>query len=124
MSPESSPSSEPGALTPDQLAELKSLLLDALEKLQRSMAVTDEAAKPVELEPKAVGRLSRIDSLQNQALSSNLQDRERARLAGILAALERIEEGDYGSCIECGGTIEYGRLLVFPEATTCTGCAD
>lgn len=114
---------DPTHLTDEHLEELKAELLRALEKLQKSMAATDEAARPVELDQTAVGRLSRMDSLQNQAMSSNLQDRERARLAGILSALKRIEEGTYGVCEECEDAIQYGRLLVFPEAATCAGCA-
>lgn len=117
-------SSSTPTLGDEQIRELKELLLAALEKLRRSMAATDAAAEPVELDQTAVGRLSRMDSLQNQALSSNLQERERARLAGILAALERIEEGSYGVCEACEGPIQYGRLLVYPEATTCAGCAE
>lgn len=111
-------------LTAAQLEELEGILLEALEKLERSMTVTDAAAKPVELDQTSVGRLSRMDSLQSQAVSSNLQHRERARLAGILAALERIEKGSYGACTACGAAIQYGRLLVFPEAGTCSACAD
>lgn len=111
-------------LTDEQLQELRTILLKALARLEKSMVKTDEAAEPVELDQTAVGRLSRMDSLQNQALSSNLQDRERARLAGIVAALERIEEGGYGLCESCGDAIDHGRLLVFPEAATCVGCAD
>ncbi len=114
---------DPPPLTDGQLEELRDRLLSALEKLRRSMAATDAAAEPVELDQTAVGRLSRMDSLQNQALSSNLQERERARLAGILAALERIEEGSYGTCQDCEGPIPHGRLLVYPEAATCAGCA-
>lgn len=114
---------EPTPLADEQLEELEGLLLRALEKLHKSMAATDEAAQPVELDQTAVGRLSRMDSLQNQAMSSNLQDREQARLAGILAALERIEAGTYGVCEECDDAIQYGRLMVFPEAATCAGCA-
>lgn len=110
-------------LAPDEIDELRALLHSALEKLRRSMETTDEAAEPVELDPGAVGRLSRIDSLQNQAISSNLQEREQARLAGILSALERIEEGTYGRCRECDEAIQYGRLLVYPEAATCSTCA-
>lgn len=116
--------STPDALTDEQLDELRELLLRALARLQQSMELTDDAARPVELDQSSVGRLSRMDSLQNQALSSNLQDRERARLAGLLSALERLEEGTYGTCTECGDPIQYGRLLVVPEARTCAGCAD
>lgn len=109
-------------LAPGQVDELRGALEKALANLERSMVLTDDASRPVELDQTAVGRLSRMDSLQNQAMSSNLQDRERARLANILAALERIEKGTYGVCGECRGGIEYGRLLVFPEAATCAGC--
>lgn len=111
------------SLTEEQVQDLKEELLRALAKLERSMVLTDDAAQPVELDPMAVGRLSRIDSLQNQALSSNLQDREKARLAAIIAALKRIESGRYGICEECEGPIQYGRLLVFPETPTCAACA-
>lgn len=110
-------------LTTEQIEELKGLLIRALAKLQDSMELTEEAARPVELDQTAVGRLSRMDSLQNQAMSSSLQDRERDRLAGIVSALKRMEEGTYGVCRECGDPIQYGRLLVFPEAATCKGCS-
>ena len=45
-----------------------------------------------------------------------------ARIDAIDAALERMENGTYGSCSECQQVIPYGRLLVMPEATHCVGC--
>jgi len=86
------------------------------------MAVTDEAARPVELDQQSVGRLSRMDSLQNQHMSQNLQERERARYGAIRAALERIETGEYGICTGCGEQIDPGRLVVVPEAEHCPDC--
>lgn len=70
----------------------------------------------------AVGRLSRIDSLQNQGFARNLQERERAKLAHIQGALKRLQAGTYGLCTDCGGEIPFGRLYVFPEAPTCASC--
>lgn len=116
-------SDQPKPLTADQLEELEGLLLRALDKLERSMEVTADASRPVELDQTAVGRLSRMDSLRSQAMSSNLQEREQARLAAILTALERLRKGGYGVCTECGGRVGYGRLVVFPEAATCAPCA-
>jgi hypothetical protein len=52
-------------LTPGQLAELRTALDHAAVKLERSMRATEEALAPIELDPTAVGRISRIDSLQN-----------------------------------------------------------
>lgn len=110
------------ALTPDQLAELRSELDRQLRKLERSMKVTDEAVVPVKLDQTAVGRLSRIDSLQNQGMAKNLQERERVKLALIQEAFRRIDAGTYGECTECGAAIPFERLMVFPETGTCAGC--
>lgn len=110
-------------LTDEQLEELRGELLRELEKLERSMEVTEEGLRPVELDPGAVGRLSRIDELQNQALTKNLREREQLKLGALLQALRRLEEGDYGLCTECGGEIPFDRLLVFPETPTCVGCS-
>lgn len=86
------------------------------------MRVTDETMRPVELDQAAMGRLSRIDLLQSQGLTRNLQEREQAKLGQIQGALKRLEQGTYGVCVSCGRPIPYERLLVFPEAPTCAAC--
>jgi DnaK suppressor protein len=110
-------------LPPDTIEELRAELERQLARLERSMAVTDEAVRPVQLDQQAVGRLSRMDSLQNQHMSRNLQEREQVRYAAIRAALDRLDEGTYGACTGCGEEIESGRLFVVPEAEHCPGCA-
>lgn len=110
-------------LTGAQLEELGEELNRQLRRLQKSMKITDEALRTVELDQTAVGRLSRMDSLQSQALSEGLRERELIRLAQILQALGRIEEGGYGICVGCRGQIPFERLFVFPEAPECAACA-
>lgn len=110
-------------LTTEQVAELTSALAAILAKLERSMRVTEAAMEPVQLDQSAVGRLSRIDSLQNQGLTRNLQAREQARLGQVAGAMQRLEEGTYGCCTECGTEVPFERLQVFPETPTCAGCA-
>ena len=110
-------------LTAAQVRELTQVLERDLSKLERSMRVTDEAMRPIELDQSAVGRLSRIDSLQNQGLTRNLQEREQVKLALVVGALRRIEASSYGSCSDCGAGIPFERLMVFPEAPTCASCA-
>lgn len=111
-------------LTSDQVDELRGELERQLERLERSMQVTEEAMEPVELDQTAVGRLSRIDSLQNQGLTRNLQERERVKLAHIQGALRRLADGTYGLCVTCGAPLPFGRLYVVPEAPTCASCGD
>jgi len=84
---------DPSPLTDDQLAELRDLLLSALDKLRRSMAATDAAAEPVELDQTAVGRLSRMDSLQSLPSSGS----RRGRTGGATSATARSRTGGFWS---------------------------
>lgn len=47
-----------------------------------------------------------------------------ARLQAIEAAIARLREGTYGTCIRCGETIAPQRLAAVPEAPTCIAYAD
>ncbi len=109
-------------LSSSQLVQLREELLHQLRRLEKSMQVTTEAAATVELDQTTVGRLSRMDALQNQELTQSLQERERVRLALLQQALERMEAGSYGVCEGCGGAIPFERLHVFPEAAVCSSC--
>jgi DnaK suppressor protein len=66
--------------------------------------------------------LDQIDT--TLARESHFASRERllARLERLAAALARLDEGTYGTCLECGEPIGAGRLRVLPEAATCVGC--
>jgi len=109
-------------LSPEQLEELREELERQLARLKRSMKLTDKAMQTVELDQSAVGRLSRIDSLQNQSMSKGLRDREIVQLSQIREALQRVEAGTYGVCTVCGGPVPFERLFVFPEAPECAAC--
>jgi DnaK suppressor protein len=109
-------------LSKAQREELQSELERQLARLQKSMKVTDEAMRTVELDQTTVGRLSRMDSLQNQSLSKGLREREVVQLSQIREALARVQAGTYGLCAACDGPIPFERLYVFPEAPECAGC--
>ena len=112
-------------LEESELTELREELERQLAKLKKSMTVTDEALEIVELDQSAVGRLSRMDSLQNQSLAQGLRERETVSLALIQEAIRRLDAGTYGVCTDCGAEVDFGRLLVFPEAATCAPpCGD
>ncbi|HCR04933.1 MAG TPA: molecular chaperone DnaK [Gemmatimonadetes bacterium] len=111
-------------LTESQIAEFRDELERQLAKLQESMTVSDKALETVALDQGAVGRLSRMDSLQSQALAKGLRERESARLGLIQEALRRLDSGTYGVCIVCGGAVAAERLFVFPESGTCARCGD
>ena len=109
-------------LSEAQVAELRGILDRQFERLQRSMKASQEAARPVELDQTAVGRLSRMDSLQSQSMAQNLAAREQVQYGLIVEARRRMDEGRYGSCSECAGAVPFERLLIFPETPTCQAC--
>jgi len=82
-----------------------------------------EAAGTVELDQSRVGRLSRMDALQQQAMARATNQRSSAELQRIEAALVRIRTGDYGCCLKCGEDIAEKRLKVDPGALSCITCA-
>jgi len=109
-------------LDESQIAALSEELEAQLAKLEKSMAVTDEALKTVELDQTAVGRLSRMDSMLSQGMAQGLREREVAKLGLLREAMARLEAGTYGVCTSCGGSVAFERLMVFPESPTCAAC--
>jgi DnaK suppressor protein len=111
----------PTVFTPDQIFQLREELQRTLSRLERSIK-TNGNGHPREIDQSAVGRLSRIEAIQNQGMTQGLHERDRVQLGEILAALDRLEEGGYGICATCQHPIRFERLLVFPEARTCACC--
>ena len=58
-----------------------------------------------------------------QEFTLSLMQSEEGTLGEIEGALERIEEGDYGSCVECSGRIPKMRLKAIPYTPYCVKCA-
>lgn len=110
-------------LTPEQLGQIRCALERTLSRLERNMEVNGNG-RPPELDQSAVGRLSRIEALQNQGFTRGLQERERVQLAQVMDALKRLEDGCYGVCTSCHGPVGFERLMVFPEARHCTRCGN
>ena len=78
---------------------------------------------PVELDQQSVGRLSRIDAMQVQAMALATDKRRKAELARAEAALGRLDGDEFGYCEICGEEIATARLENNPAVTTCIGCA-
>ncbi len=109
-------------LTPAQLEELG----EALDRLREDLtAVATDASglsDTVVLDQSRMGRVSRMDALQQQQMAAAGQRRARQRLEGVAAALERLRDDDYGWCPACGEAIGYRRLRAVPETVFCVPC--
>ena len=108
----------------NQIDEFKSQLLEQQRELIELRQTGNDAAAVVELDQTRVGRLSRMDALQSQAMSQERERRREIQLQKIAAALGRIELDEFGYCTECGDEIALKRLQFDPAANLCFDCAD
>ncbi len=107
----------------DELAAFDAQLREMLVALDAGDELGRKATEVVTLDQQSVGRLSRMDALQNQAMAKSAQARRAASRGRILAALERIEDGEFGYCAECGEEIKAERLRLDPATPNCVACA-
>jgi DnaK suppressor protein len=110
-------------LLKNELQQFNSLLLKLRSELLEAGETGQQAEEVVELDQARVGRLSRMDAMQAQAMSLETGRRRRQHIIEIDAALERVRTGDYGDCLECGEIINPKRLEADPTATLCIYCA-
>ena len=81
-----------------------------------------ESRAPVILDQQLVGRLSRMDAMQQQSMDLAKEERRAKRLAILAAALKRMDEDEFGYCLGCGEDIPPARLDVDPAVTLCVDC--
>ncbi|WP_028464363.1 TraR/DksA family transcriptional regulator [Nisaea denitrificans] len=103
--------------------QFRDLLLARRAELKAVMQAASGDADPVELDQSRVGRLSRMDALQGQAMAKETERRRGVELRRIASALARIEDEDFGYCVSCGEEIPLKRLELDPAVTTCVTCA-
>ncbi|MFQ3364505.1 MAG: DnaK suppressor protein [Candidatus Azotimanducaceae bacterium] len=103
--------------------EIKQKLLEMRAQLQNTASTRGQSAQVVELDQSKVGRLSRIDAMQSQEIAKASVARSDRALIQIAAALERIENDEFGVCQHCDQAIAPQRLQVDPTALLCIACA-
>jgi len=104
-------------------AGMRDRLLQLRVELEAAADTAEGAAAIVELDQSKVGRLSRMDAMQAQAMAQASDERRAHTLRRIEAALKRIEDGEYGTCLECDEPINPKRLEFDPTVVLCIDCA-
>jgi len=105
------------------LGKMRERLIELRAELESVAATGDDSAAVVELDQSKVGRLSRMDAMQAQAMAKASTRRREQALREIRAALQRIDDEDYGLCVDCAEPINPGRLQFDPAVLRCIDCA-
>ncbi|WP_095012297.1 TraR/DksA family transcriptional regulator [Tsuneonella mangrovi] len=103
--------------------EARAALLARREQLAQEARISAEGRAPVTLQQDSVGRLSRMDAMQQQAMAQAQDRRRKSEAVRIEAALIRLNEGEWGWCVTCGNEIAERRLAHDPSVATCVACA-
>lgn len=110
-------------LTDEQLQDFQQRLQDAKIAMQALLNQTAEDSQPVDLDL-PIGRLTRIDAIQSQAMAQMNRHQLEIRLKQVDAALMTFDQGTYGICRRCKDPVNLGRLEVLPESPFCVDCQE
>jgi DnaK suppressor protein len=108
-------------LSPAEVSGLGKRLETLKVELQQTLSVRAQHARPVDLDA-PIGRLSRMDAMQRQAMAQANLRSSAIRLEQVEGALIAIENDSYGDCRLCDEPIGFLRLSARPEAPFCLEC--
>ena len=109
-------------LSEKQADTLREQLVELVAELENTLRANADSADSVVLDQSTVGRLSRMDAMQQQAMAKATREKTQLRLTQCKVALSAFDRGEYGLCRKCEEPIGYRRLCAKPEAPFCLEC--
>jgi RNA polymerase-binding protein DksA len=104
----------------DLLQEERRRVLDAIEYLQKENPGTIEDETDDETTDNHLAETATVTL--DREIDYTLEENSEHVLSSIDGALERIDDGSYGNCVNCGNAIAEDRLTAIPWATHCIDC--
>ena len=107
----------------DQKSSLRQRMENEISTCRSEIKRLEKSASPVAPD-NALGRLTRMESLNDQGISQAALQRHREKLYKLELALEQVNRPGFGDCVVCGCPIPVERLMALPESTKCVTCAN
>ena len=108
-------------MTDEQIALLHASLLSLQKELDALLIASEESVQTVDLD-QPIGRLSRMDAMQQQKMAQANRAAHQMRAKQVVAALGALQGQEYGYCKLCDEPIGFKRLNAKPEAPFCVTC--
>lgn len=106
-----------------QRKQIKEKIIAKISEIEEEIKQLEESAKPISPDS-AYGRISRVDAMNNQAITESTLNDKRTEIQRYKYTLNRIDTEEYGKCAKCGNDINFKRLLSIPYANLCISCAN
>jgi len=108
-------------MTNEEHQQLIEIIHSEIEKLQTKAATLKDFTNPISPDD-AIGRISRMDAINNKSVfEASLRNIEN-RLGQLIRTKQIANDKDYGICIKCHQTIPFQRLKLRPEIRLCAKC--
>ncbi|HEV8438779.1 MAG TPA: TraR/DksA family transcriptional regulator [Methylomirabilota bacterium] len=98
-------------------------VIDRLRHLGGALAV-EELPGPIGVNSPLADEVDEIQASQRREIGCATRELLVGRVNRLSVALDRLNDGEYGTCVECGEAISPARLHVMPEVQTCVRCQD
>lgn len=102
--------------------KIKNIIEEKIKDLTLEIDELRQIAKPIEPE-NAIGRISRMDAINNKSINDRMLRNSLQKLKNLKTGLNRLDNIDFGVCIQCKREININRLLLIPETLKCVKCS-
>jgi DnaK suppressor protein len=102
--------------------DLRTRIDSAILEMKEKIAQLEEASRPIGPE-NAIGRVSRMDAINNKSVSEAALRTAKGKLSKLQNALQKLDTPGFGKCRRCGRPIAPARLMYMPESDHCVRCA-
>ena len=102
--------------------KIKNIIEKKIKNLVLEIDELRQIARPIEPE-NAIGRISRMDAINNKSINDRMLRNSLEKLKNLKTGLIRLENIDFGICIQCRREININRLLLIPETLKCVRCS-
>ena len=102
--------------------EIKQKIIQEIEKIKIKITDLEELTKPIAPDC-AIGRVSRMDAINNKSINENALRKAQNKLKGMEIALQNVADKNFGLCAKCNNQIPLGRILLMPHSRFCVHCA-
>lgn len=105
------------------IMKFRKKLEESALSVKNDIASFKESTRPIKPE-NSLGRLTRMDAIGQKSINDKALSNAKVKLKKIEAALVRIENDEFGICLDCGDEISMKRLEAVPESTLCLECSE
>ncbi len=109
-------------MTDEEKNLIRAKIVAEIARLKHDVEGLKEITKPVV--PEDMDEITRMDAIVNKSVNDAALATAKSRLAGLEYAAKRLDDPEFGYCVECGESIPMQRLLAMPESTLCVDCAE